>query len=154
VIKKNQLYYNLNPSEVVICTYITKLFKYRSVMKEVVSTNSTLGIGLNFGFKVGKQVSHKQFRGLIGQAEEEIKGVNLILTNQRIILTSMEYNLAIRHLNILGLVFDDKNLYLIQNQKSMLKLLFRTFEEFEQFKINCMENTYLKKRLQTIDINE
>jgi hypothetical protein len=147
----DNLYYNLNPSEKIISINEVILIKYRSAINEIVSTSSVLGVGINFGVKAGKQVNHRQINATVGQIEETIRPVKLVLTNQRIIVVAVEYSLAIRHLNILGLMFEeDLSVYLLRNQKSMLKVVFETPDHYNIFKNNCMQNTYLEKRLKII----
>lgn len=145
------LHYNLNPSEKVLLVSIVEITKYRSTIKEVFSQTSVLGLGINFGIKAGKQINHKKINANIGQVEETIKPVKLVVTNQRIIIVAIQYSLAIRHLNILGIMFEGDNyLYLLRNQKSMIRINFTKNEDLLNFKKICMEDTYLAKRLKNI----
>jgi hypothetical protein len=148
----SETYFNFNKTESELIRAKCTLILTRSMTTGLYSSSSNLGLGINLFVRAGKNVSYREVKPDINFVNQAIENSTIILTTQRTLIFSEIYGFALRHLNLLGISFDEKekSAKIIVSQKGQIIIKFEEQIDYDEFKIITLNKSYLKGRLTKI----
>jgi hypothetical protein len=147
--KNTRTYFNFNKTEKELIKAHCNISLSRSMVTAMYSSSSNLGLGINLFVRAGKNINYREVKPDINFVEQNINNATIILTTQRTLIFSDKYGFALRHLNLLGISFDEagKSIKIIISQKGQIIVKFQQELDYYEFQVILLEKSYLKGRL-------